>query len=31
MLDELDGKSREDLVKDRRTKFLAMGDKGLAA
>ena len=31
MLSELDGKSREDLIKDRRKKFLAMGDKGLAA
>lgn len=31
MLSELDGKSRDELVKDRRNKFLAMGDKGLAA
>ncbi len=31
MLKELSSKSREDLFKDRRKKFLAMGDKGLAA
>ncbi len=31
MLKELSGKSRENLIKDRRQKFLAMGDKGLAA
>ena len=31
MLKELSSQSREDLVKDRRKKFLAMGDKGLAA
>ena len=31
MLTELSGKSRTDLIKDRRTKFLEMGSKGLAA
>lgn len=31
MLKELSAKSRDDLVKDRRQKFLSMGDKGLAA
>ncbi|WP_306114369.1 MULTISPECIES: acetyl-CoA carboxylase carboxyltransferase subunit alpha [unclassified Roseovarius] len=31
MLKELGNQSREDLVKDRRQKFLNMGDKGLAA
>lgn len=31
MLSELKGKSRADLVKSRRQKFLAMGSKGLAA
>lgn len=31
MLSELKGKSRTDLVKSRRQKFLAMGSKGLAA
>lgn len=31
MLKELSKQSREDLVKDRRQKFLTMGDKGLAA
>ncbi|MFD1160444.1 acetyl-CoA carboxylase carboxyltransferase subunit alpha [Roseovarius aestuarii] len=31
MLSELQAKSREELVKDRRRKFLSMGDKGLAA
>ncbi len=31
MLKELDGKSRESLLKARRQKFLAMGAKGLAA
>ena len=31
MLDELSGKSPEQLVKDRRQKFLDMGSKGLAA
>lgn len=31
MLGELDGKSGEDLKKSRRTKFLGMGTKGLAA
>ena len=31
MLGALDGKSRDALIKDRRAKFLAMGDKGLAA
>jgi acetyl-CoA carboxylase carboxyl transferase subunit alpha len=31
MLTELSGKSRTDLIKDRRKKFLDMGSKGLAA
>ena len=31
MLEELDGKSREELIWDRREKFLGMGSKGLAA
>lgn len=31
MLSELQAKTREELVKDRRQKFLSMGDKGLAA
>ena len=31
MLTELSGKSRADLIKDRRKKFLDMGSKGLAA
>jgi acetyl-CoA carboxylase carboxyl transferase subunit alpha len=31
ILDELDGLSRDDVRKDRRTKFLNMGTKGLAA
>ena len=31
MLTSLEKKSREELIKDRRKKFLAMGDKGLAA
>ena len=31
LLDELGGKSRKELVKDRRDKFLDMGSKGLAA
>lgn len=31
MLAELDGRSPEDLIRDRRKKFLAMGTKGLAA
>ena len=30
-LKELDGMTREDLVKDRRAKFVDMGSKGLAA
>ncbi len=31
MLADLDGKSRKKLIKDRRDKFLKMGDQGLAA
>jgi acetyl-CoA carboxylase carboxyl transferase subunit alpha len=31
LLSELDGKSREKLIKDRRKKFLDLGNKGLAA
>ncbi|MCR9112543.1 MAG: acetyl-CoA carboxylase carboxyltransferase subunit alpha [Rhodobacteraceae bacterium] len=31
MLEELDGKSPEELIRDRREKFLGMGSKGLAA
>ena len=31
MLGELEGKSGEELKKSRRTKFLGMGTKGLAA
>jgi len=31
MLDDLNGKSRKKLIKDRRDKFLKMGDQGLAA
>ena len=31
MLSDLDGKDRAEIVKDRRTKFLKMGDRGLAA
>lgn len=31
MLDELKGKSGDDLLKDRREKFLSIGSKGLAA
>jgi acetyl-CoA carboxylase carboxyl transferase subunit alpha len=31
MLGELSGHSREKLIKDRRSKFLDMGSKGLAA
>ncbi|MEM9130612.1 MAG: acetyl-CoA carboxylase carboxyl transferase subunit alpha, partial [Pseudomonadota bacterium] len=31
MLDELKDKSGDDLLKDRREKFLAIGSKGLAA
>ncbi|WP_371225675.1 acetyl-CoA carboxylase carboxyltransferase subunit alpha [Roseovarius sp. 2305UL8-3] len=31
MLEDLDGKSRKKLIKDRREKFLKMGDQGLAA
>jgi acetyl-CoA carboxylase carboxyl transferase subunit alpha len=31
MVAGLEGKSREKLIRDRRTKFLQMGSKGLAA
>ena len=31
MLGALDGKSRDELIRDRRDKFLSMGNKGLAA
>jgi len=31
MLDEMDGQSADDIRRDRRAKYLALGSKGLAA